>query len=282
MTTGGLVLSKKSPREYDYGAKKEEVSRLEIQALAMEPIIRQELQILNLKKGMKVLDAGCGTGVISRMIAKEVAPGTVHGIDMDPLFLDEAAKNAEQKGITNIQFQEGNICNLEYKDGFFDTSYCRLVLMHVDDPVESIRELSRVTKPKGIVGISDIDDGTFITYPSLPHFHYLWTQFGKNAKSKGMDRHIGRQLFSILKKAGLTDIAITPIPMVATQQTPHLIQLGATNIFEIMRHDFDDLLAKGLITKQDIENALKDREKYLRHPGAFYIFTSFLATGKVS
>jgi ubiquinone/menaquinone biosynthesis C-methylase UbiE len=172
----------KSPREYDYALKKEEATRLELQAVAFEPIIRQELQLLGLQKGMKVLDAGCGTGAISWMIAKEVVPGKDYGVDMDSVFLQEATKQAEQKGITNIQFREGNICNLEYKDGFFDTSYCRFVLMHVDNPIETVSELKRVTKSKGSIGISDVDDGTFITYPDVPHFHHVWSQFGKNAK----------------------------------------------------------------------------------------------------
>ena len=274
-------MSEKSPRKYDYGAKKEEATRLEIQALAMEPVIRQELQVLNLQKGLKILDAGCGTGVISRMIAQEIEPGTVYGVDMDALFLKEAEKIAEEKGITNIQFQQGNICNLDFKDGFFDAVYCRLVLMHVDDPVETVQELSRVTKPQGIVGISDIDDGTFITYPSVPHFHHVWIQFGNNAKSKGMDRHIGRRLFSILTEAELTDVTITPIAMTGSQQTPHLLELAVANAYEIMHHDFDDLKTKGLITQQDIENSTQDREVFLNHPGAFFIITSFFATGKV-
>ena len=275
-------MSEKSPREYDYGAKKEEATRLELQALAMEPLIRQELQVLNLQKGMKILDAGCGTGAISRMIAEEVGPGTVYGVDMDTLFLEEAVKTANQKGISNIQFQEGNICNLDFKDGFFDATYCRLVLMHVNDPIETVQELGRVTKSNGIVGISDIDDGTFVTYPDIPHFHHLFRQFGKNAKSKGMDRYIGRQLYFILNKAGLKDITITPIPMIGSQEAPLMLQLATTNIFELFQHNFDEMLTKGLITQQDIETAIQDREVFINHPGAFFIITSFFATGRVS
>ncbi|MFX0078227.1 MAG: class I SAM-dependent methyltransferase [Candidatus Hermodarchaeota archaeon] len=274
-------MTKKSPREYDYALKKEEATRLELQAVAFEPIIRKELQLFGLQKGMNVLDAGCGTGAISRMIANVVAPGKVYGVDMDTLFLQEATKQAEQKGIINIQFQEGDICNLEYNDGFFDASYCRFVLMHVDDPIETVRELKRVTKPKGAIGISDIDDGTFITYPNIPHFHHVWSQYGKAAKEKGMDRYIGRKLFSILSNAELEDITITAIPLTGSQQAPHLLQLAVANVFEMIEQDLKEMIEKGITTNSDFEKANEDKVLFLNHPGAFYTMTQFFATGKV-
>ncbi|NIN63955.1 MAG: methyltransferase domain-containing protein, partial [Anaerolineae bacterium] len=50
---------------------------------------------MGLREGMQVLDAGCGTGAVTRMMAKIVAPGEVTGIDIDSLFVSAAKNLAE-------------------------------------------------------------------------------------------------------------------------------------------------------------------------------------------
>ena len=75
------------PREYAYAGKLEETMRLEAQAKALGKIIEKELEILGLKPNMKVLDAGCGTGAVTRRIAMNVLPEEAYGVDVDPLSL---------------------------------------------------------------------------------------------------------------------------------------------------------------------------------------------------
>ena len=133
-------------RKYVYGGKVEEVMRLEAQARALEDVILKELEILGLKSNMKVLDAGCGTGAVTRMMAMKVHPEKVYGIDFDPMFIDDAVKLADYQGVHNVKFELGDINALKFNEATFDLSYCRLVLMHVRDPVKTITELKRVTK----------------------------------------------------------------------------------------------------------------------------------------
>ena len=104
---------------------------------------------------MNVLDAGCGTGAVTRRMAAKVSPGEAHGVDVDSLFIDEARKLAANEEISNIRFSLGDIDNLKFDDSTFDVSYCRLVLMHVKNPVKTVTELKRVTKRGGIVAVSD-------------------------------------------------------------------------------------------------------------------------------
>ena len=204
----GISLSDK-PREYAYAGKLEEAMRLEAQAKALEKIIEKELDFLSLKPDMKVLDAGCGTGAVTRRMASKVSPEKVVGIDVDPFFIDEAKKSAVREGLKNINFELGNIDNLRFEKGTFDLSYCRLVLMHVNNPVKTISELKRVTKSGGIVGASDVDDGGILWFPQTPKFFELWSKFSHWAKTRGDDRYIGRQLFSIFTNAGLSSVKST-------------------------------------------------------------------------
>jgi len=84
------------PREYVHAGSIEEALRLEAQAKAPGKIVERELEILGLKPNMKVLDAGCGTGAVTRKIALKVHPEEVIGVDIDPLFINEAKKVSDQ------------------------------------------------------------------------------------------------------------------------------------------------------------------------------------------
>ena len=274
-------MTDKSPREYACAGTIEEANRLEFQAKAQEVIIRKELEAIELRSGIQVLDAGCGTGAISRMIAREIAPGKVYGVDIDPVFIGEAERLATKKDFRNIHYQLGDIGNLEFDDDFFDVTYCRLVLMHVKDPVSVLSEFKRVTKQNGIIAVSDFDDGAIVVYPPFPKGAKLWDKFGEMAKSRGDDRYIGRKLFSFFSQIGLESIKIIPVPIVFTQQAPHLLQLAMSVPIELLRTEKEALISQGYTTGQDYEEGLEEINQFLKHPGAFFMTTSFIATGRV-
>ncbi len=274
-------MTEKSPKKYMYADQHEEVTRLEAQAKANEKVTENELSIMDLKTGMNVLDAGCGTGAASRMIARKVTPGKVHGIDMDPLFISEAMKLAKKEGITNIQFELGNVDELNLDDDTFDATYCRLVLMHVKDPVKTLIELKRVTRKNGIIAVSDNDDGGVITYPDIPKAMDAWSKYGKLAITEGSDRYIGRKLFSIFSQAGLKSINIFPFTVHVTQQTPDLLKMAISVPVQIIESSKNDLINQGYITIQEYEEGMNDIQQFLKHPGAFMMGTSFFAIGKV-
>jgi len=269
------------PRDYAYAGSIEEAIRLEAQAKAFGKIIERELEILGLKPNLKVLDAGCGTGAVTRKMASKVFPAEACGIDIDPLFIDNAKKTAFDEGIKNIRFELGNIDNLTYDSGFFDLTYCRLVLMHVTNPVKTIAELKRVTKEGGIVAASDTDDGTMLTYPPAPRFLEVWSKFGERAKARGDDRYIGRRLYSIFSEAGLNSIRIYPFPAYATQQNPDVLNMLVYVPVQIVEQDKDAMIKGGVITARDYEEAMKEVKLVLNHPGAFAMGTTFLAVGQV-
>ncbi|UCG37061.1 MAG: methyltransferase domain-containing protein [Candidatus Bathyarchaeota archaeon] len=268
-------------REYAYAGRLEEARRLEAQANALGTIIEKELNILGLKPNMKVLDAGCGTGAVTRRMASKVFPEKVCGVDIDPLFIDEAKKAASREGLTNVQFTLGNIDNLKYEKGRFDLSYCRLVLMHVHNTVKTISELKRVTKRRGIVAASDIDDGAMLWFPQTPRFFNLWSKFGQWAKARGDDRYIGRQLFSIFSEADLDSVNIYPIPMYGSQQSPVALKMLVSVPVQIIEQDKEELIKEGVITAKDYRESLSEVQLVLSHPGAFAMGMTFLATGEV-
>ena len=269
------------PKKYSHAGKIEEVARLEAQGKVYSRLLEKEIDLLDLKPGMRVLDAGCGTGVVTRRMAIKVSPGEVHGVDMDSLFIEEARKIAAKEGISNIKFSLGNADDLKFQDGAFDLSYCRLVLMHVKDPVKTVAELKRVTKSGGTVAISDQDDGGIIAYPELPKMMQIFSEYGSLAKMRGEDRFIGRKLFSIMEQAGLSPITIYPFPIYATQQNPEMLKMLVSVPVQIVESSKDDMINQRLIGAEDYPEAIKEVQEFLDYPGAFAMGITFLAMGKV-
>lgn len=272
-------------QETQYGyvdaGKLEETSRLESQARALDAIIEKELQILGLKPGFNVLDAGCGTGAVARKIASKISPGLVNGMDMDPLFISEAKRLALEEGISNVSYQIGDVNKLIFDDGTFDVSYSRLVLMHVKDPVRVVTEMKRVTKRNGLVAASDTDDGLIATYPHIPGVLHLWSKYGEWAKSRMTDRYIGRKLFSIFSQAGLDSINVFPFPLYATHQNPDALKMLVSVPIQILQMSKEAMIRDGFITAQDFDKGIEELPTLLNDPGAFAMGMFFLAVGKV-
>jgi len=277
----GRILTGKPQDRYVDAGKPEEAARLEAQAKAFAKVIEKELEILGLKQGMKVLDAGCGTGAVSRKIALKVSPGEVCGVDIDSLFIDEAKRLATNEGVKNVRFEFGDVNNLKYDNGTFDVSYCRLVLMHVKDPVKTVAEMKRITKRDGFVAASDNDDGGILTYPAMPKLLDLWSKYGQWAKTRGEDRYIGRKLFSIFSQAGLSSISVYPFPICATQQTPEALKMLISVPFKIIESGKETMMNESFMTAKEYEEGMKEFPLLLNHPGAFVMGLSFLAVGKV-
>lgn len=270
------------PREYAFAGRLEEASRLEAHAKAFEKIIERELEILGLKPNMKVLDAGCGTGAITRRIASKVFPAEAFGIDIDPLFIEKAKKAVLDEGIKNVHFEIGNIDNLKYDGGFFDLAYCNVVLQHVKNPVKTIAELKRVTRKGGIVAASDIDDDTMLIYPPAPKFLELWSEFVKGGRARGTDRHIGRKLYSIFSEAGLSSTKIYPLPMFATQQDPDALRTLVYQYVRVLEQDKNAMIKENVTTERDYEEAMKEVKHFVENSGSFIMVSVFLAVGECS
>jgi len=274
-------LNNASKDKYVHAGKIEEIARLEAQAKAFSRTLEKEFEILGLKPAMKVLDAGCGTGAITRRMAMKVSPGEANGVDIDSLFIDEARKLAAKEGISNVRFGLSDIDDLKFDNGIFDLSYCRLVLMHVKNPVKTVTELKRVTKSGGTVAVSDSDDGGLITYPELPKMMEMFSRYRNWAKTRGEDRFIGRQLFSILSQAGLRSVTVYPFPMHATQQNPEMLKMLFSVPVQIAEMGKESMIKEGLMTAEYYAEAMKEAQPFLTHPGAFAMGLTFLAVGKV-
>jgi len=134
------------------------------------------LAFASLASGERVLDLACGTGVVTVNAARSVAAhGAVLGTDLSGQMIEVAKQRALEQQLSNVSFQRMDAEALDLPDASFDVVLCAQVLEHVDDPVQALRELARVTRSGGRVLLST--HGTFVYHPN-PVDLWRWTGAG--------------------------------------------------------------------------------------------------------
>ena len=114
---------------------------------------------LALPKTARVLELGCGTGVVSRALAgRSDFEGSVVGVDQSEAFIAAARRLAKDEGVGGItEFQLGDAHELEHEDESFDAVIAHTLISHVTDPVAVLREIARLVPAGGRVAIFDGD-----------------------------------------------------------------------------------------------------------------------------
>jgi len=103
---------------------------------------------LGIKKGLKVLDLGCGDGTTALPAAKIGAE--VLGVDIAQNLVEAGNKRASEEGLANCKFQEGDACDLrDLKDRGFDLVMSMFGAMFAPRPFDVAKEMVRVTRPGG-------------------------------------------------------------------------------------------------------------------------------------
>ena len=118
-----------------------------------------------LESGMTLLDCGCGPGTVTLGLAEAVAPAQTVGIDLEPSMVERATSFAAGRRTDNIEFQVADIRDLPFPDDSFDVVFTSAVLEHLGDPDRALREIHRVVKPGGLVGVINTDWGDPLISP---------------------------------------------------------------------------------------------------------------------
>lgn len=144
-------MSKVSYRTFsDNGA--ENYERYFVPAIG-HPVSAELVATASLQPGERVLDVGCGTGVIARQAAAAVgATGSVTGVDVSDEMI-ELAGTLPSTGAP-IEWRQGDAAALPFADGTFDVVLCQMSLMFVEDRAAAAREMHRVLVPGGRVLLS--------------------------------------------------------------------------------------------------------------------------------
>jgi len=170
------------------------------------------LNILDKIKNKKILEAGCGSGYSSIMLAKEGAK--VYLLDNTKEALKYSKMISKFNKIKNVRFRKGNLFNIPYATSIFDITWNSGVIEHYKNKIiyKIIDEMKRVTKKDGLI---------MIAVPNLltPEILYRMIKIGK-----GTERFFTKaKLRKIMEKTALKEIEIYSLDCVIPSFIPNWI-----------------------------------------------------------
>jgi 2-polyprenyl-3-methyl-5-hydroxy-6-metoxy-1,4-benzoquinol methylase len=142
----------------------------------------------------RLLDVGCGSGYLAKLLKARVPGLVIHGMDVSTLALERARHHLDQVWHVDIDKAELPVPSTHY-----DTVTCVEVLEHLYDPDHALREIARVLTPSG---------HTVITVPNLAYWRYRLELLWGRVPQPAMDpRHLHqfdqRLLAEVLARSGL-------------------------------------------------------------------------------
>jgi arsenite methyltransferase len=164
--------------------------------------------VAELRPGERVLDLGSGGGIDVLLSAKRVGPtGRAIGLDMTDEMLALAQSNASEAGATNVEFLKGTIEAVPLPADSVDVVISNCVVNLAADKPAVFREIARVLKPGGRVGITDIvADDALTTEQRAERGSYVGCIAGALSFA---------EFDAGLREVGLTDITLTASHAVA-------------------------------------------------------------------
>ncbi|MFE9599525.1 class I SAM-dependent methyltransferase [Streptomyces hokutonensis] len=188
---------------YAMGRTSAETARLDVQDTLYGGFTEYLLRVAGLREGMRVLDVGCGTGGVSLAAARIVGPrGRVVGVDINPEVLETARANAAAAAAENISFEHHVLPDVELAEPV-DALVGRLILMHLEDPVAVVKELTRSVRPGGLVTFQEINISRARAIPDVPLVTTCREWICAAQREAGSNPDMGEQLAQVLRSAGL-------------------------------------------------------------------------------
>jgi ubiquinone/menaquinone biosynthesis C-methylase UbiE len=188
---------------YTLGHSDAEVQRLLLQGRIYNHHTEQALRAAGLRPGMRVLDVGCGPGDVSIVASRLVGPtGTVLGVDAAADIIKFARLRAAGLALTNVRFERAAIDDIRV-DEAVDAVIGRFILMHLPDPVATLRRLANAVRPGGLVVFGESDIHRAGSIPVLPQWQAIKEAISQTFTGMGLDPAFGRSLRSLFQRAGL-------------------------------------------------------------------------------
>ncbi len=161
----------------------------------------------HIRKGLSVLDVGCGSGAITKSIAAKVGQsGHVLGIDISEHLLTQAQNNFGS--ITNLHFELMDINNYE-TDKRFDLVNAARLLQWLPNPLEVLNKMKFFLKTGGVLAILDYNHEKIIWDPEPPRpMQKFYNAFLKWRSDAGFDNAIADHLKVMLESIEMRDVTV--------------------------------------------------------------------------
>ena len=262
-------------RSYVHGYDPRENLRLQDQAATLVDLLHADTAY---PAGSRVLEAGCGVGAQTVILAAHSPQAEITSIDVSEASVAQARQAVAAAGFANVTLRQADIFDLPFAPESFDHVFLCFVLEHLARPAEALRKLLAVLKPGGTLTAIEGDHGSTFFHPdSEAARRAIRCQVELQARAGG-NALIGRQLFPLLRAAGLADVRVSPRMVYVDASRPGLVEGFTKKTFAAMIAGVrGPALAAGLAAATDFDQGVADLLRAAENGGVF-CYTFFKAT----
>ena len=259
--------------DYVLGTHDEEVARLGLQHRVWRPVVTECWQRVGITDGWRVIDIGAGPGYATADLAEIVgATGRVLGIERSARFLEAARERCARRGLTNVEFREGDLMEVSLGNLNYDASWCRWVASFVSSPKKLIDNIASGLRRGGVAIFHEYSDyETFCFMPLRPAIENFRRQVAASWRTSGGDPDVARQLPGLLRDAGLRVREIRP-RVITISPRDYAWQWPASFI-EINVRRLQEL---GALTSAEADDALREFHAANADPDSWFTTPMFL------
>jgi trans-aconitate methyltransferase len=265
-------------RAYVHGYSEREAERLGDQARTLTELLHHDTRY---PAGARVLEAGCGTGAQTVILAKNSPEAEITSIDISPDSIRRAGERVRAEGISNVTFRTGDLFSLPFAPESFDHVFVCFVLEHLADPKGALAALRPLIRPGGTITVIEGDHGSAYFHPKSAAADAAIRCLVALQQEAGGNALIGRELYPLTVSAGYVDVNVSPRMVYVDASRPALVEGFTKQTFTAMVEGVrDTVLLRGMMSHGDWERGIADLYRTCGPDGVF-CYTFFKATGKV-
>jgi ubiquinone/menaquinone biosynthesis C-methylase UbiE len=265
-----------SLKKYVHGYTDRESERLYDQAQTLTTLLHEDTRYTS---GSHVLEAGCGIGAQTVILAKNSPGAYITSVDISADSLRRAEGMIRKESLTNVTFCLGDIFHLPFPSGTFDHIFVCFVLEHLTEPQRALERLRPLLKEGGTITVIEGDHGSAFFHPKSRYAQKTIDCLVNLQRNTGGNALIGRQLYPLLVSAGFDEVLVSPRMVYVDASRPVLQEgfnrLTFTAMVEGVR---DSAIEQGMISPKDWERGIRALSRTCGKDGVF-CYTFFRATG---
>jgi ubiquinone/menaquinone biosynthesis C-methylase UbiE len=256
-----------SSTDYVHGYTAREAVRLYDQASTLADLLHHDSIYA---PGDLILEAGCGTGAQTVILAANNPQCRILSIDISEESLQQAQTRVEERGFSNVEFRQASLLDVSRHEDIFNHVFVCFVLEHLIEPQRALMELQKVLRKDGSLTAIEGDHGSWYCHPQSEAAQRAVNCLVEVQARIGGNALIGRQIFPLLSKAGLRNVRVSPRQVCVDASKPHLVEGFSKNTFIAMvRGVRESALELGLTDEETWERGIRDLYRATEQDGTF-------------
>jgi SAM-dependent methyltransferase len=262
--------------DYVHGYSEDEAGRLVDQANTLSNLLHEGTKY---PAGSKVLEAGCGVGAQTTVLAKNSPDAEITSIDISESSINQAKELIEKNKIENVEFKQSDLHNLPFEDKSFDHIFVCFVLEHLQDTHSALNSLWKVLKDGGSMTVIEGDHGSCYFYPETKEAVDVWNCLIECQKRFGCNPMIGREIYPLMVKAGFKGVKVQPKVVYVDSSSPDLVEgFNKKTIIAMVEGVKEQALDLTMMDIDSWEKGINDLHKTTKLDGVFF-YNFFKGTG---